>query len=288
MSFGKEAQINVRYCRGLYMNKFNKFLMPLFILIVFGLVLVASVYTSGLIRNDTLVTIQPLNEPEIWSIYKIEPIDNLYDIEVKSNFGKIRNYSKVNAFGMSAKGLNLAMYKERQLIITNLSADDSSKTDIGLESIRINPGESIYWNSKDSFLTFSIFDLNAKLTQIAVTNVQDRRISLYQFDIPYTENYVEQAYFSSVEQSIVVRTYKKDDVQYPKENGSLPTLYEVPTYLTVLSYDGKVLQNLIISDYSTSQYMKYGFDSKGRVKYLIKDAPIDEFISDEKFIKIKI
>lgn len=270
------------------MNKLKRYWLPILLVTISVLTFFATVIFINALSTVKYPTEVKKGEVEIWGIYKIEPVESKFNVTVKNTLGKIRNYNNVDAYGVSFNHKSLALYQEEQFVIVDLGTDTSTKFEVELGNIRVNPGESISWSRKDDYLAATLIDVEKGESYLMTRNIESATTKLTQIDIPYNATIIENAYFSPVENSILVRTYQKDDIQYPNEDGSLPTLYEIPAFLTLLNYENEVINSEMINDFAKSQYIIYSFDTKGRARYFIDNKPIVNVISDIQYSKIKI
>jgi len=269
------------------MQKLYKFLIPFLIVVVSILGLISAILAVNYLQLKAVAP-KTIEKTESWNIHKIEPSGELYDVALKSSTGRIRNYTQLNSFGLSNNGQLLAFYKEKQLGFVKLDLDEVSKVNIALESIRVGSGESIYWDASNEYFSLTLLDLLTNKTYIALSSIIATETQLINSNITFTTTSIEPAIFSPITNKIIVRTYKNEDAEYPKEDGSMPFLIDLPVYLTIYGFEGQELNSIQVSDYASNQYISYGFDAKGRAKYFITTNPIDNYIPQEKYTKIQI
>ncbi len=269
------------------MHKLKKILIPLLVVLVSVLVIVTGILVTKYIQIKSTSTNEN-HVQESWSIYKITPVSDLFNITLKSSSGIIRDYADLNAFGISPNGQYLAFFKEKQLNLTNLNSDTTSKITISLESIKVSTAESINWDYKSENFSLTILDTLQTQTYIVLGSLNSKDTLLIKSSIPYSTNVIDPAIFSTTESKLVVRTYALSDAEYPKENGEKALFTELPIYLSLYNLNGDLISSTQISDFSAPQYLSYGFDNKGRVKYYLSLSNIETYIPEEKYTKIQL
>jgi len=255
----------------------------IFILIVF--ISVQSILLLDQTSNKEVVTTQ--DTAPVWDFQKIEPTGTTYTLTLKNNYGQVRTYTEISSFGLSFKGEYLAIYKSGLFQVINLNTDEvAAKYENLISTIFINKGESLSWNTKDSLFVTSVLDTQKKVTYIGYFDILYSSAALNRVNIPYTDGYIEPAVFSYTNNLILVRTYSIDDLEYPNPDGSRPNMYQVPAYLNVYDDASSLINEFQVSDYSSGTYIDYGFDERGRVKYLISDTPIANPVADDRYVKV--
>lgn len=235
--------------------------------------------------------------PIFWDINKSQPSDtpNQFDLTLTSNAGNIRTYDHLISYGLSKDGQFLATNSANGLEIINLNED--TKTKIATHAFSGDYGNVIGWTYDSKHFALSVINnLDPNDTAILIFDQEGTLTKELSVTIPTKTSdnkvIVEPVQTSPRENLILIRTYKDEDQEFVKADGSDYTVAELPIYLTILRPTGDVLEEYNVRDYdegATELEYQWDFRRAGVVKYVLYNVnAAPDFSNDFIFTKIKI
>lgn len=244
--------------------------------------------------NNQQETVQEY--PIFWDINKSQPSDtsNQFDLTLTSNAGNIRTYTNLISYGLSKNGQYLAANSANGLEIIDLNEDNKIK--VVTHSFGGDYGNSIGWTYDSEHFALSIINnLDPKDTAILIFDKEGTLTKELAVNIPtkITDKViVEPVQTSPRENLILIRTYKAEDQEFVKADGSDYSVSELPIYLTILRPTGEVLEEYNVRDYdegTTEIEYQWDFRRAGVVKYVLYNVnALPDFSNDFIFTKLKI
>jgi hypothetical protein len=243
-------------------------------------------------------TVQMNESKSLWSITQIKPSQtpNEFDITLTSNAGNLRNYANLYSFGLSTDGGLLVTNSANGLELITLNDESVKNISPEGKSFSGDYENSISWSNDGLHFAMSILlNDNPDETYIWIFDRDGKVVSEVGAKIPVSNQnkpVVEPAKFSLTDKLIMVRTYKSEDRDFKKDDGTDYLIKELPIYLSIYNTTGEIYKDISILDYSQAEIdLDYSWDmqKRGFIKYLdYESGKKPEDITDFSYTRISI